>query len=182
MLTITIPGGENFDDETNTFSQVPDVELQFEHSLVSLSKWEAIFEKPFLGKEPKNTAETYGYVKAMCLTPEVPPEVFLRLTNDNLNQINEYINSKMTATWFRELPSRAGARQKEVITSELIYYWIFTMQIPLESENWHLNRLFTLMRVFNQKNAKPQKMGRKEMMEQRRLLNEQRKAELQTRG
>jgi hypothetical protein len=180
MLTIIVPGVEMFDDGSQEFITKNDVTLDLEHSLVSLSKWESIYEKPFLGKEDKTTEEILGYIKAMTLTPNVPDEVYLKLSEDNINAINKHIDAKMSATWFNEAPGAPPSR--EVITSELIYYWLVTFQIPFECEHWHLNRLFTLIRVCNVKSAKPKKMSRSEIAARNRALNAQRKAQLGTSG
>lgn len=182
MLTITVKGLEYFDDETQEFVSSEDVVLELEHSLVSLSKWESIWEKPFLSPDEKTTEETYSYVRMMTLTPNVPDEVFSRLSSENLDAVNNYVNAKMTATWFSDPPSTTKGRPREIITSEIIYYWMISLNIPFECQYWHFNRLYTLIRVCNNKNAPQKKMGRKEMLEQRRRLNEQRKAQFNTRG
>ena len=179
MLTIVVPGVEHFDEAKQEFVTVGDVVLELEHSLVSLSKWESMYEKPFLGKE-KSTEETIGYIKCMTLTPDVPEETYDKLTDSNLIAIQEYLDAKMTATWFQDTP---GAPQtRDVITAELIYYWMITFQIPLECQHWHLNRLFTLIRVCNIKQSKPKKMSRAEIAARNRELNEQRRAQLGTKG
>lgn len=184
MLTIHVPltpDVESFNNETQKFVTEPGATypLKLEHSLVSLSKWESVFEKPFFSGEERTTSETLGYVRAMIITPDVPEEVLDKITSGNIVEINKYINSKSTATWFSEERVRPS---REVITSELIYYWLVAHTIPFECENWHLNRLFTLIRICNQKNGPEQKMSAREVADRNRSLNEQRKAKYQTQG
>lgn len=178
MLRITVPRTEHFNEENQEFLLEGD-DLELEHSLVSMSKWESIFQKPFLAEGEKTTEEILTYIECMVLTPDFPPEVFSRLSDENLNEINGYINNKMTATWFSDANSPPSSR--EVITSELIYYWMFAQGIDKECENWHINRLITLLKIFNLKNAKPQKMSSADLA-QRRERNRQRKAQMGTSG
>lgn len=185
MLTINVPARESFDEATNEFITIDEVELELEHSLVSLSKWESKYEKPFLGSAQKTTEETIGYIKAMCMTPNVPEHVFEALSNAQLEEINTYITAKMSATWFAEKKDESKVRNSEIVTSEVIYYWMIALTIPMECENWHLNKLFTLIRVCNEKNAPEKKKGRaptKNDLANRRALNQRRKAELQSKG
>ena len=182
MLQVTVPGYEYFDERTNRFGQVKTTTLQLEHSLVSLSKWESKWEKPFLGKDPKTMEECVDYVRCMTLTQNVDPLVYQGLTNENFEKINKYIEAKMTATWFNDKENKKFNR--EVITAEIIYYWMITLNIPFECQKWHLNRLLTLVRVCNIKNA-PQKKSRgknRAMLDQRAALNKARREQLHTTG
>lgn len=182
MLIITIPSIEFYDEVAEEFKDFPETVVKLEHSLFSLSKWESKWEKPFLGPNAKNEEETRSYVQCMSLDPELSSEVFGNLTNENLNQINGYIDSKVSATWFKE--DDKGPKDKKVITSELIYYWMIQHTIPFECEHWHLNRLFTLIKVCNEEQSQDQKkkMSKGELAQRNRELNAKRKAEMQTRG
>jgi hypothetical protein len=180
VLAIEIPLSEHLNEKTREFVTVESFKLELEHSLVSLSKWESKFEKSFLSKEDKTPEEIYWYITAMTLTPNVPPEIFNRLTETNVAEIKEYVSATMTATWFPEDANKKPA--KEVITAELIYYWMITLNIPVEFENWHLNRLFTLIEVFNRKNAPQKKMNKASLASYQRNLNAERKAKLGTSG
>lgn len=180
MLRIIIEGDELFNEEDQSFFTVNDVVLELEHSLISVSKWESEYEKPFLSSGQKTAEEIFGYLKAMIVTPNVDPDVLYRCSQQTISQIQEYIESNQSATTFGSMPERRGPG--EVITSELVYYWMVSFNIPFECETWHLNRLFALIRICNIKNSKPKKMSRNEIAQRNRELNAKRKAELGTSG
>jgi hypothetical protein len=180
MLHVVVPGQEMYDEETETFSTPVAAEFDIEHSLVSLSKWESRWEVPFLATPQKTTEQVLGYIQMMVVGPEPAPEVFQQLSNDNLLAINTYIGAQMTATWFNE--PKHVKNSPEVITAELIYYWMIALGIPFECQYWHLNRLMTLIKVCNIKNQKPKKMSAREAAAQQRALNAQRKAQYGTTG
>ena len=172
MLELHMKQIEMFDEETETFVDSMETTLKLEHSLVSLSKWESKFKKPFLSKEDKTTEQLLWYVQAMNLTPDLPPEVFSRLGAAELTAINNYINDPMTAAWFADVPGQK--KNTEIITADLLYYWMIAFTIPIECECWHLNRLLALIRTCNIKNSKPKKMSRSQAAQNQRALNEER--------
>ena len=180
MLYITIPSCEMYDESTEEFVYAKEQTLQLEHSLVSLSKWESKWCKPFLSKQDKTMEETIDYVRCMTVNQVSDPTVYSRLTLDNLNSINEYIGSPMTATTFSNTPK--GGSSGEQVTSELIYYWMIALNIPFECQKWHLNRLLTLIRVCEVKNQPPKKLSKGELMRRNAALNDARKKELNTTG
>lgn len=180
MLRVTIPAQELYDETKNEFITLREQKLTLEHSLVSLSKWEAKTHKPFLTMEPKTIPEMVEYIRCMTLTQNVDPAVYARIDGRIINQVEEYMQDSMTATWFAE--TKKGGRSREVITSELVYYWMIALGIPFECQKWHLNRLLTLIRVCNEKNAKPKKMSKRELASRNQSLNAARRARMKSRG
>ena len=179
MLRLNFYGEELFDDSDQEFVKPVIATLELEHSLVSLSKWESFWEKPFLGKDEKTNAETLSYIQMMTLGPDVPNDLLERLTTEHVEQVNDYIAAKMTATWFAETTPKPS---KKIITAEVIYYWMISLNIPFECQHWHLNRLLTLIKVCDAENAPPKKQSAAEIARRNRELNAQRKAQLGTRG
>ena len=181
MLQITIPDEESWDEQKEQFVVTwKGRSLQLEHSLISISKWESRWCKPFLSKKGLTREETLDYIKLMTVTPNVPPDTYDHLTSKNIEQITQYINAPMTATTISE--DKSGKNNREVITAELIYYWMIALNIPFECQKWHLNRLLTLIRVCNIKNTPPKKRSKREIMSQNAALNAARRKQLNTRG
>lgn len=180
MLTITVQGDELWDDEAEVFRYTDSVVLKFEHSLISLSKWEAKFHKLFLTPEKKTEDEMFGYIQAMLVSPDSAENTLQNLTEDHIRSIDEYINDPMTGTTISELPTRG--RTSEQISSELIYFWMSQYQIDKGCETWHLNRLFTLIKIHHAKNQKPEKMSRQKQVQTMAEINASRKAKLGTSG
>ena len=180
MLQITVPASESWDESKQEFINTKEQTLQLEHSLVSLSKWESKWCKSFFSKREKTNEETLDYIKFMTLTQNVKPEVYSNLSNENIKQINEYIEAPMTATHFSK--DEKGKVNNEVVTAELIYYWMITLNIPFECQKWHLNRLLTLIRVCNVKNQPPKKMSKSAIMSRNAALNAARRQKLNSRG
>lgn len=180
MLQLEVPERESYDELTSSFITIKKESLQLEHSLISLSKWESKWCKSFLNKEQKTIEETIDYIRCMTITQNIKFEVYLNLPNEIFDQVEEYINLPMTATWFSNKQSTQKSR--EVITAELIYYWMIAQNIPMECQKWHLNRLLTLIDVCNIKNQSPKKQGRKDMLSSRAALNKARRSQHNTKG
>jgi len=180
MLRITIPAVEQWDEAKQEFIYTKEQTLSLEHSLVSISKWESKWCKPFLTKQEKTFEETLDYIKCMTLTQNVDPEVYNYLTNENIKEINEYIEAPMTATYFSD--EKTSKTSREQVTAELIYYWMIAFNIPFECQKWHLNRLLTLIKVCNIKNQPPKKRSKKDIMSRNAALNAARRKQLNTKG
>lgn len=181
MLRIKIPlNSEGWDEKKQEFVEPRTQVIQLEHSLVSLSKWESKWCKPFFSNEDKTYEEVLDYIKCMTITQNVDPEVYEHLTESNITEINNYINAPMTATTFSNDRGNGGSR--EIITSELVYYWMISLNIPVEFQKWHINRLLTLIRVCEIKNSPQKKMSKNEIMSRNAALNEARRKKLNTRG
>lgn len=186
MLTITIPAREGYDDNKQEFITTKETTLQLEHSLLSLHKWEQKWHVPFLGDQQKTAEQSLDYIRCMTITPNVDPNVYILMPKETVNKITNYIGNPMTATWFaddKDKKKLLGAQKShsEVITAEIIYYWMIALGIPVEYRKWHLNSLLTLIRVVSIKNA-PKGKTDANWAQNRRALNEARKARLHTRG
>lgn len=181
MLTLIVPAVEGWDPRKEEFVESkPEVKLQLEHSLVSLAKWESKWHKPFLGKGEKTDEEVLDYIKCMTITQNVNPEVYERLTNENVKEINAYINDPMTATTVAE--DKNGKVNREVVTSEIIYHWMMELSIWPECQKWHLNRLLMLVKVRNAKLAPPKKKSVGERLMSNAALNAARRKKLNSKG
>ena len=179
MLQILIPTMDQWDEYNQVFVQTKQQELCLEHSLVSISKWESKWCKPFLSNQQKTIEETVDYVKCMTITQNVSRGCYDNLTQQNMVDINRYIEASMTATTFYTEQAKG---HRETITSELIYYWMIALNIPMECQRWHLNRLLTLIKVCNIKNQPPKKRSKQEIMSSNAALNASRRKQLQTKG
>jgi hypothetical protein len=180
LLTITIPKRQLWDETNEEFLNVPEQVLTLEHSLISLSKWESKWEIPFLDKNKKSSEQTIDYIKEMTITKNVDPLVYEGIPANLIDQINEYIAASMTATTFSDREKTGSLN--EVITAEVIFYWMFSFGIPLDCQKWHLNRLLTLIRVCSIKNQPPKKLTFSELAARNRDLNAARQKQLHTKG
>lgn len=183
MISIVVPKGEVYDRKKEMFYSIDkDITIQLEHSLISLQKWEAKWHKPFLGKGEKTFEETLDYIRCMCLTPNVKEDVFYLIPRSEMVRISEYIENPMTATWFSEEKGPAAKKKKEVVTAEIIYYWMISLGIPSEYKKWHLNQLLTLIRVINVKNAPRKPRSKKDLLQEHMKINEINKKLFGTKG
>lgn len=179
---IYIPHQSIWDEKKEQFINIEETTFQVEHSLISLARWESKWHIPFLGKEEKTSEQIQDYIRCMTLTQHVDPKVYQYISNSVLKEIFDYIEDPMTATWFSNSEKMPGVRKNEVITAEIIYWWIVSLNIPVQFEKWHLNRLLTLIRVINVKNAPAKKMSKKDILARNRQLNAARRAKNRSKG
>lgn len=172
MLSITIPKSELYDEKSNKVFYTKETTIQIEHSLVSISKWEAKYKKPFISDTPKTNEETIDYIRFMTITQNVDPNIYNYLTQDNIEEIKRYIDDPMTATTVKD--NKTG--KSEIVTSELIYYWMIASEIPFECQRWHLSRLMTLIRVCSAKNQPSKKMSKNDILKRNSRVNAARRA------
>lgn len=182
MLEIYVPDSETFDESTSEFHSIKGQTLQLEHSLLSISKWESKWHKPFIDNNDKTTEEILDYIKCMTLNKNVDPNLYYVLTEENVKAVNDYINDPMTATTINEVGKKRGSGNGERVTSELIYYWMIALNIPVEFQKWHLNRLMMLIRVCSIKNEPGKKMSKSEILRSNKALNASRRQRLGTKG
>ena len=180
MLQLEIKPREEWNETSQEFVYTKGQMLQLEHSLVSISKWEAKWCKPFLSKDQKTYEETLDYIRCMTLTQNVDPKTYGLLSKENIEKVNQYIEAPMTATIVPE--NNQGPKSRETITSELIYYWMISYQIPFECQKWHLNRLLTLIRVCSFKNTPAKKHSKQDLMSRNAALNAKRRQQMNSKG
>ena len=176
MITIYVPGDSRWDERMETFIDTPELNLELEHSLVSMSEWESKYKKPFLDeREPKSADEMFDYIYMMRLDKSIKKEDLLNMTPENVREIKAYNDEKRTATTFSK-DQVGGKPLKEVITSELIYAWLVLQNIPFEVETWHVSRILTLVNVVAIKNQPPKKQNPVDAMKSSAAINKARRA------
>lgn len=180
MLSIKIQGTEQWDSLREEFVYTRPTVLSLEHSLVSVSKWEARWGRSFFAEPPATRTERLDYVRCMTTTQNVPPEVYTSMTARELSAIENYIAAPMTATKITE-PKQSRGRGP-TITSELVYYWMIEFGIPFECQKWHLNRLMILIRICEVKSRPAKKKSMNDIMRDNTALNKKRRAMLNSKG
>lgn len=186
MLPIVIPPCEEkdgWDEKKKQFYHLNAFKgctLNLEHSLISVYKWEAKWHVSFIATKDKTEEQSLYYIKCMTINKDVPDEAYNHLTVKDIQDISAYINDPMTATTINNIDKKTGGR--EIVTAELIYYWMIALNIPFECQKWHFNQLITLIEVCNAKNTPPKKMSKSEVMARNRALNQARRAKYNTKG
>lgn len=181
MLEIEIPPRELWNEQKEEFIYVKGAKLRLEHSLLSISKWESKWKKRYLDEKNKLTyEESIDYVRCMTMNQNVDLEVYYGIDEKTMSQINEYINDNRSATTFTKRSDEKPGRER--ISSELIYYWMVSYNIPFECEKWHLSRLMTLIRICNVKQEKPPKVPKATAAASRASLNAARRRSLNSKG
>lgn len=171
---------ERWDEKNEKFIAPKTVTLQLEHSLLSISKWEQKWHKPFLHTKELTYEESVDYIKCMTLNQNVKPEVYDFISEENVREIRAYIDDPMTASKFYDDEDKKG--KKEIVTAELIYYWMIAQNIPFECRKWHLNTLLAQIRMCSINNAPPKKVSAAERARQYAKLNAERRAKLKSKG
>lgn len=182
MLEIIIPFTEFYDEASNEFITIEEQKLTLEHSLVSLSKWESKWCKPFLSKEQMTEEESLDYIRCMTLTENVSPEVYQAIPDSIIKTVSEYIAKPMTATWFSDNGKNGKKGNNRPVTAERIYFWMIALNVPSQYETWHLNRLLTLIRVCDEENKPNKKRSAKSILDDYAALNNARKQKFNTKG
>lgn len=178
MLELFLQAAEGWDQKREEFVYLSEKTIRMEHSLYSISKWESKWKKSFVSSKDKTVEETFDYYKCMALE-DVDDAYYDFLTNDDIQKINDYIMDPMTATTIKTANNRPS---REIITAEIVYYWMVTLEIPFECQYWHFNKLMALIQVCNIKNQPPKKMTKGQTMAQNRSLNAARRAASRSRG
>lgn len=178
MLEIELEELEAWDDKKQEFVVLKNEVVCLEHSLKSISEWEAKWKVPFLDTTPRTKQMILDYVSCMVVS-EVPKGFLERLKTRDFSRIQEYIDDSRTASW---ISSEDNTNDGSKVTSELIYYWMVTAGIPFSAEEWHLNRLMMLIKIYGEKNKPEKKRSREDILERNRELNEKRRREMGTNG
>lgn len=157
------------------------VVLRFEHSLLSLSKWESEFKVPFMTTRTKTPTEMFRYFECMLVPPEDDPSLVILLKPEDLETLSNYINESRTASSVPE----DGKKQydNEIVTSELIYFWLTAMRIPFHpTETWHVSRIVMLVQITGYKQQPAKRRRPREVMSDMIKENERRKKLFNTSG
>ena len=182
MIRILLPEKELYDEVNNKFIYLPSRELILEHSLVSISKWESKWHKSFLNTDDKSFDEVMDYIKCMSVEELEDENDLYRLSEENVSDINACIQDSMTATTFSDFSDNKNTKSREIITSEIIYYWMIANNIPFECQYWHLNKLLTLIKVCSIKNSPEKKMSTSEILSRNKALNAARRKKMNSKG
>lgn len=179
MLRIVVPASAFWDERSLEFIYVKETSLDLEHSLISISRWESKWKKPFFDDDNKTVEEVLDYVKCMTINKNVDPLIYRSLTPENIEEIINYINASLTASRVTHLDK---SDKKIIVTSELIYSWMISLNIPFETEKWHISRLLMLIDICSVRNSPQKKMSKEEIMRRNAELNAARRAKFNSKG
>lgn len=183
MLEIKIRSDELWDEALEVYVPIPEKTLRLEHSLVSISKWEMKWQKSFL-KTLENggltVEQTIDYIKCMTIDRNVDPIVYYGITDEHIRAVNDYLANPLTATHVPDRPNKKGGG--DTPTSEMLYFYMVSYQIPVEFEKWPLQRLITLIKICDIKNNPPKSMSKAELAKRNTSINAARRAALNTKG
>lgn len=183
-IIIKIKKQELYDETNERFITLDsDYELVLEHSLISISKWESKWHKLYFDdKEKKTREELLDYIRCMNTRYDVPDIVYSALTTEQIDEISKYINDPATATKISMIQTNNNTKH-ERLSNELIYYYMFKLNIPKECEKWHINRLLILLEIFGIKDGtNDKKMSRAELIARNRATNARNKARFNSKG
>ena len=182
MLRLFLRSVETFNEDTQEFETIGGTSVDLEHSLYTVSKWEEIHKEPF-GQATVDIRFVMGYLECMCVTENIPSSYWACLTHQQLNDVMQYIQDPHTAHVFNRQQQKPSRRR--TVTAELIYCWMITLNIPIEFEHWHFNRLMTLIEVCTKENAPKKPMTKAEKaaaVKRQRELNAARRAKYNSKG
>lgn len=179
-IKINIPSQELFDESTGEFIKIDETNIVLEHSLVSISKWESKWHIPYLNNKEKTVEQAVDYLRCMTITQNVNKDIYKYIPESEIKRLDEYINDPMTATTITKQEGKGGSRK--VLTAEVIYFYMLSYNIPADFDKWHLNRLLTLIEVFNEENKPKKKMSTQQAISRYASLNAARRAKLHSAG
>lgn len=180
MLTISLPEVETYSEEEGFVVYDP-IRIRLEHSLYAISLWESKWKKSFIETLEKgmSPSEFLYYIKCMSMDESLGDWI-IRLSSKNLIEIRDYISDPMTATTINRRNVKGG--KKQIVTSELVYFWMTQYGIPFECDHWHFNRLLTLIEIASIRSGPQKKMSNKEIASRQQAICEANRRKYNSRG
>lgn len=167
--------------ELKVYDHGDEIVLTFEHSLLSLSKWEAKTKKPFLTQAPKPAAEMIDYYRDMLTSPEQDPDLVYRLSPPQLHELELYISDSMSAQPLPP-PDPDAKKTREIMTSDIIYTQMVMLRIPFEAQTWHLNRLMSVIAHTAHRQQPPKKESKASALSRWQEINRKNRERFNSNG